>query len=185
MNEDEHLAELLGSVSAGDEDSFSRLYEITSRRVFQYLCRLTHNKTMAEDVLIDTYTEIWRSARNFRGHSRVLTWITGIARNLALNGFRKCRMTECEIDADMTSPPEQFGECVNAEMSRLLQRACDRLPANQREALDLLFMQGMRYEEISAIMDIPVNTVKTRVFHAKEKLRSILAQMGVKKSDVI
>jgi len=168
----------------GDEDSFARLYEISSRRVFQYLCRLTHNQAMAEDILLDTYTEVWRSARKFRGYSRVLTWITGIARNLTLNEFRRRKMIECEIDEEIASPPGQFSECANAEISQLLEKALDRLPAKQREALDLLFMQGMRYEDISRIMDIPVNTVKTRVFYAKEKLKNILALMGVKRSDL-
>lgn len=185
MNEEAIIIELLRNVSKKDEDAFKELYELTHKRVFQYLYRLAGNKEMAEDIMIDTYTEVWKSARKFRGHSKVLTWITGIARNLAMNEFRRSKMKEDELDEDLAYTPDQLSGYEQTEISQILKEALNRLPVNHREILDLVFLQEMKYEDISQIINIPVSTVKTRVFYAKEKLRDILTEMGVKRDDVL
>jgi len=140
---------------------------------------------MAEDMMIDTYTEVWKSAKRFRGESKVLTWIIGISRNLAMNEFRKNRIKEHELNENMMIQPEQFHNCAGAEITQILEDALTRLPNNHREVLDLIFLQEMNYEDISQIINIPVNTVKTRVYYAKEKLRDILNFMGVTKDDLL
>ena len=185
MDERDLEERLIKDISRGAEDAFKELYEATCKKVFRYLFMLTNNQQMAEDVLIETYTEVWRSAKKYKGHSKVLTWIIGIARNLAMNEFRKGRIKECEMDEDVAYPPDQFSGCVEAETSEILEKALGQLPVKHREVFDLVFLQGMRYEDISKIMDIPVNTIKTRVFYAKEKLKNILKAMGFVRDDLI
>jgi RNA polymerase sigma-70 factor (ECF subfamily) len=177
---------LLRDVGKGDANAFEQLYETTNKKVFQYLCRFTNDHHLAEDLTMDTYAEVWKSAGRFRGESRVATWMIGIARNMAMNEFRKNnRIRIQELDEDITDPPEQFHVCAGTETTQILTDALNRLPVRHREILDLVFLQDMNYEDISQIVDIPLNTVKTRVFYAKEKLRDILRLMGVAKDDVI
>ncbi len=176
---------LLEQAAQDDEDAFKDLYELTNRMVFQYLYRLTNDRQKAEDVMIDAYTEAWRCAKKFKGQSRVTTWLIGIARNLAMSEFRRNRMYEDELDENVAYSAEQLTDMEKAEKSEMIAKALDRLPLKHREILDLVFLQGMGYEDISRIVKIPVNTVKTRVFHAKDKLKQILKMMGVEKDDLI
>jgi RNA polymerase sigma-70 factor, ECF subfamily len=177
---------LVRAVGKGDAQAFEQLYEATNKRVFQYLCRFTNDRHLAEDLTMDTYTEVWKSAGRFRGESKVATWMIGIARNMAMNEFRKNGKIKLqELDEDITDPPAQFHACAGTETTKILAEALNRLPVSHREILDLVFLQGMNYEDISQIVDIPLNTVKTRVFYAKEKLRNALRFMGVTKDDLI
>jgi RNA polymerase sigma-70 factor (ECF subfamily) len=105
---------------------------------------------------------------------------------MAMNEFRKNgKMKIQDLDEDITDPPEQFHTCAGKETTQILAEALNHLPISHREILDLIFLQGMNYEDISRIVDIPLNTVKTRVFYAKEKLRNTLRLMGVIKDDLI
>jgi RNA polymerase sigma-70 factor (ECF subfamily) len=177
---------LVRDVGKGDAQAFEQLYETTNKKVFQYLCRFTNDRHLAEDLTMDTYTEVWKSAGRFRGESKVATWMIGIARNMAMNEFRKNGKIKIqELDEDITDPPEQFHACAGKETTQILAEALNRLPISHSEILDLVFLQGMNYEDISRIVDIPLNTVKTRVFYAKEKLRNALRFMGVTKDDLI
>lgn len=185
MDEEDPVAELIKAVSRGDEQAFKQLYETTHKKVFQYLYRFTNGHNMAEDLVVDTYVEIWKSAKSFRNESKALTWIIGISRNIAMNAFRQNKMKEYELDEDMMRPPEQFQNCAGNEITHILKDALNRLPTSHREILDLVFLQGLHYEDIARIVRIPVNTVKTRVFHAKEKLRNALHAMGVTKDDLV
>ncbi len=85
---------LLKGVSRGDEEAFRKLYDLTHKKVYFHLYRLLKGKEAAEDVLVETYTEVWRGAKNFKGKSMVSTWIMGIARNLAMNELRKFKYHE-------------------------------------------------------------------------------------------
>ena len=184
INEDGLLL-FIKDVSREDERAFKQLYDYTHQKTFQYLFRLTGNRELAEDLLIETYTEIWKSAGKFQGRSKVHTWIIGIARNLAMNEFRKNNIKEFELDEEMPCLPNQFACSSACERSTILEKALDLLPRKHREVLDCVFLQEMGYEDISHIMGIPVSTVKTRVFYAKEKLRTVFGSMGIKKDDLL
>lgn len=184
MNEDV-ITGLLNKVVMKDEHAFKQLYELTHKRVFHYIYRLTYNHHRSEDLLIETYTEVWKSAERFKCNSKVLTWIIGIARNLTMNEFRKNKIEGCEVDDEISYQPDQHSNCEHSDTSKILQTALEQLPVKHREILDLVFLQEMKYEEISEVMNIPVNTVKTRVFYAKDNLRKILTSMGMKSYDLI
>jgi RNA polymerase sigma-70 factor (ECF subfamily) len=109
----------------------------------------------------------------------------GIARNLAMNEIRKNKKLESELEGDPVSPSDQFSHCEKAEKLQVLEAALNRLSCEHREILDLVFLQGMGYEDIAQMINIPLNTVKTRVFYAKEKLRTIITRMGIEKDDLL
>jgi RNA polymerase sigma-70 factor (ECF subfamily) len=173
------------NIAGGDEHAFRQLYDCTCEKTFRYLFRLTADRQAAEDLMIDTYTQVWKSAGQFGGRSRVQTWIIGIARNLAMSDFRKKRWKEVEIGEETPCMPSQFQDCASEERVGRLAEALNRVPLPHREVLDCVFLQDMRYEDISRLMGIPVNTVKTRVFYAKEKMREILRAMGYRKDDLL
>ena len=184
MNED-ILNGFMDDIAKGNEKTFKKLYEATESNVFHYIYRLVNNQQMAEDLLMETYIRTWKSAKNYRGHAKVLTWIIGIARNLTMNEFRNRKIREDDLHKDIRFSEKQFETCRNNETSAILKDALNRLSLQHREVLDLLFLQGMRYEEIAVILDIPVNTVKSRIFYAKENLKHMFAMMGITKDDLI
>ncbi len=175
--------ELLGKVSEGDERAFNELYHLTHRKVYSYLYRLLQQKSIVEDVLVETYTEVWRGAKKFKGYSRGVTWILGIARNLAMNELRKTKFHE-DIDDFPELPNGKELDVEGPDRRRLLRKAMASLSTKHREVLDLVFFQEMNYQEVSEILRIPVNTVKTRVFYAKEVLKVALKEMGVERDAV-
>ena len=185
MDEEGLTLKLLDGVAKKNEKEFAQLYMITQKRVFHYLFRLTKSYETAEDLLMETYTEVWKSAKKFRSDSKVLTWMIGIARNLAMNEIRKNKKLESELAEDLGYPSEQLSHSERTEKLQILQEALNRLSFEHRETLDLVFLQGMGYEDIAQIIHIPVNTVKTRVFYAKEKLRTIITRMGIEKDDLL
>jgi RNA polymerase sigma-70 factor (ECF subfamily) len=175
---------LLQETAHGDGDALRYLYDRLGQRVFRYIFRLVGDHQKAEDLTIDTFTEVWRSAGKFRGDALVSTWVIGIARNLTMSDLRRNRVPMEELDDSFSYDPDPLQICAGGEQERLVKEALWRLPVIHREVLDLVFMQEMNYEQIACIVSIPVNTVKTRVFHAKAKLREILENMGVNRDDV-
>lgn len=181
------MEDLLKLVSKGDERAFRALYEKTYKMVFAYIYRLCRNHKLAEDIMCKTYVEVWKSASKFKGESKVETWILGIARNITFREFKIKSMlekTEFELNENLPSHKDPFSQYAETELIFLLKEAINKLPVKYREVLDLVFFHNLKYEEISKILKIPINTVKTRVFLAKKKLKEILNKMGVKKEDV-
>jgi len=122
---------------------------------------------------------VWRKAPEFRGDSRVSTWIMGIAWRCALKALR--RNTDSSAEALATSMPQelQLGESFAIEeRSEWLAHGLATLPFEQRATLELAYFIGHSCEEIASIMDCPVNTVKARMFQARIKLRNLLPKLG-------
>lgn len=181
--DNEQLGTLLAHTAAGDERAFERLYKQTHRRVYAYLMRTLSNASFVDDVLVDTYTEVWKSAAKFKGDAKVTTWIIGVARNLAMQRIRsdKCHEDIADHPDLAVTPPDPL-EANDAR--RLMNQAIPRLSLQQREILGLVLLPEMNYPDIAGLLDIPVNTVKTRVFYAKEALKEQLRVMGVTANDI-
>jgi RNA polymerase sigma-70 factor (ECF subfamily) len=175
--------ELMRRVSDGNEEAFRELYNLTHKKVYFYLYRLVHGKQMAEDILVEAYTEAWRCAKKFKGNSAVTIWIMGIARNLAMNEFGKVKKHD-NIEDFPNLSNGVMPDPEHMDRQRLLKEAMTKLPIKHREILDLVFFHELTYPEVSRMLDIPVNTVKTRVFYAKETLKNALSGMGIKKDDL-
>jgi RNA polymerase sigma-70 factor (ECF subfamily) len=165
---------LLVKVAARDREAFRELYIIYHRRLARFLVRLTRRYELAEEIINDTLWVVWRKAADFRGDSRVSTWIMGIAYRRALKTLRSRgnqALDTVPIENEPLVAPDELGE---AEMGEWILLAMQQLPAEQRLAVEFAYGYGHSCEEIALIMDCPVNTVKTRLFHAREKLRTAL-----------
>jgi len=164
---------LLDMVARGDREAFRELYIVYHRRLARFLMRLTRRYEVAEEIINDTMWVVWRKAGDFRGDSRVSTWIMGIAYRRALKALRSGRVAHQAVPMDevlLVSPDE----AADAEISELILRAMEQLPNDQRLTMEFAYGYGHSCEEIALIMNCPVNTVKTRLFHAREKLRRVL-----------
>ncbi len=175
---------LLKKISEGDEDAFKELYESTYRRVYLYLYRILQDRQTAEDILVETYTVVWKDAKRFRGASSPTSWIIGIARNLAMNELRR-RQEHEEIDEKVVGTTD--GVITRIEdhyRKKVLREAISKLSVKHREILHLVFYEELTYQEIADLLNMPVNTVKTRVFYAKETLKKVLTEMGVRRDEI-
>lgn len=170
---------LLHKVAAGDRQAFQSLYIAYHRRLARFLTRLTRQYDIAEEIINDTLWVVWCKAPEFRGESQVSTWIMGIAYRRALKTLGRLRSTARQTAlaaADAETASTDGADA--AELQEWIRHALDQLPMEQRMVLELTYFLGHSCEEIAEIMDCPVNTVKTRMFHARRKLRTLLPQSG-------
>ena len=171
--------ELIARIANGDRKAFEELYGLYHRRLARFLTRLTRRYDVAEEVINDTFYIVWRKAADFRGDSQPSTWILGIAYRKARNAFRSSSRILAVENPDASPPPLTTDESLRTEELRdWLLHALVQLPVEQRLAVELCYELGYSCEEISTIMSCPVNTVKTRLFHARAKLQKLLPALG-------
>ena len=171
---DDNDRRLLERVATGDREAFRELYIAYHRRLARFLTRLTRHYEIAEEIINDTLWVVWRKAGDFRGDSRVSTWIMGIAYRRALKTLRSRGhplVDTVPIETESLVAPDELDA---AETSEWILLAMRQIPTEQRMALEFAYGYGHSCEEIALIMDCPVNTVKTRLFHARAKLRALL-----------
>jgi RNA polymerase sigma-70 factor (ECF subfamily) len=170
---------LISRIAEGDRKAFEELYGLYHRRLARFLTRLTRRYDVAEEVINDTFYIVWRKAGDFRGESQPSTWILGIAYRKARNAFRSSSRILAMENPEAPPPPLTTDESLKTEELRdWLGQALVQLPVEQRLAVELCYELGYSCEEISSIMSCPVNTVKTRLFHARAKLQKLLPALG-------
>ena len=166
--------ELLRQVAAGDRTAFKELYLIYHRRLARFLMRMTSRHDLIEEVINDTLWTVWLKAGDFRGDSLVSTWIVGITYRRALKALRRHGTPRpMLVVEDVAVAPDAQLEDENRQW---LGQALAELPLEQRMVMEFSYLMGHSCEEIATIMQCPVNTVKTRMFHAREKLRDELGE---------
>ena len=171
--------ELMARVAQHDRRAFEELYNLYHRRLARFLTRLTRRYDLAEEIINDTFWVVWRSARDFRGDSQPSTWILGIAYRKARNAFRSAARSRARQNLEPPSFPLTSEEPAReTELRDWLSRALSELPVEQRLAVELCYELGHSCEEIATIMGCPVNTVKTRLFHARAKLQKLLPELA-------
>lgn len=173
---------LIERVAGGDRGAFEELYARYYRKLFGFALRVTRSADLVEEIVSDTLLTVWRSAPRFDGRSRLSTWIFGIAYRKAIQAASRRRSWDPlpEGRASLRDPGEGPLDAAERHQTRsLLQRALRELPVEQRAVVELTFFHDLSYREIAAVVDCPVNTVKTRMFHARRKLRQALPGLGV------
>jgi RNA polymerase sigma-70 factor (ECF subfamily) len=168
---------LLSRILAKDVDAFEDLYRLYHPRLTRFLSKQVHRPQMVEEVMNDTLMVVWDRAHTFNGASQLSTWIFGIAYRKAMKAMRRNEdpvedpLADARVSAELT--PE---EALNQHRTQLLLLdAIAQLSPNHRTVVELTYFDEMGYKEIAAIMDCPVDTVKTRMFHARRNLKRHLA----------
>jgi RNA polymerase sigma-70 factor, ECF subfamily len=166
---------LVAAAIAGRADAFGTLVERYERAVYHLCLRTMRDPEEAKDCTQEAFFKAFRSLATFKIGARFSTWIFSIAYHACCDrlGSRK-RYSDGEIPdaADPAPGPAQLAE-RNDEASAL-RTAIDGLPEKYRTVITLYHLQGRRYEEIAAVLDVPMGTVKTHLFRAKELLRKAL-----------
>jgi len=181
--DNDRIAKLLERIARQDEAAFRELYKAFSRRVFAYVLNMVKDHGRAEEILVDTMYEVWRNPARFRGDAQFSTWLIGIARNKALMAFRSRRPDELHDDLDdiaetaASDTPDGFAELAAKQRSEGVQVCMGKLSDEHRECMHLVFFEGLSIAEIATIQGCPENTVKTRLFHARQKIKTCLRNM--------
>jgi len=173
---------LIGQIASGDKLAMRALFARHQTRVFRFLCGIVRDQSAAEDLLNDVFIDIWRQAGRFEGRSSVSTWMLAIARFKALSSLRRHR--EAAIDEetaaeipDLADDPEVVAQ--KQDKGAILRACLAGLSPEHREIVDLVYYQEKSVEECAVIVDIPENTVKTRLFHARKRLAELAKGKGL------
>jgi len=169
-------SELLERVGGGDLHAFEKLYRMYQPRLARFLINLVQRPQLVEEVLNDTMMVVWQTAGKFRGASKPSTWIFSIAYRKAMKA--KARWpdpVEEPTDERVSADPAPDEDLDRQRLHDALVNAMDQLSADHRAVVDLTYFHGMGYREIAEIMGCPVDTVKTRMFHVRRRLKQVIA----------
>ncbi len=167
---------LMERIVERDLRAFEALYRIYHPRLHRFLGLVTPRTTIVEEALNDTMLVVWRRAASFTGECKVSTWIFAIAYRTALKSLRAQDEPVDGASVDELvcedAGPEQ--EAIRQQTQAALASALATLSAEHRAVLVLTYFHDLPYAEIARIVDCPVDTVKTRMFHGRRRLRAAL-----------
>ena len=170
---------LVTRIAAGDKLAMQVLFTRHRTNIYRWLLRFVGNETVAEDLLSEVFFDVWQQAGRFEGRAAVTTWLLSIARFKALSARR--RRTDAELDetieatvADSADNPEVALQ--KKSRNELVRAALMELSPDHREVLDLVYYHENSVEDCALILNIPVATVKTRMFYARKKLAELVQE---------
>ena len=177
---------LLTAVAGGDAGALAALYDRHAGIVYSICTLVLGNSADAEEAVADTFVQIWRTAGRFDpARGSVATWIVTIARSRALDLLRGRARRNAHVDTavDPAQPAAVANDSAvrvlpdteQVDAHRLAVWALEQLPASQREAIELAYLEGLTHIEIATRLETPVGTVKTRIRDGMKKLRGALA----------
>jgi RNA polymerase sigma-70 factor (ECF subfamily) len=170
-------ASLIARIIDGDRRAFEALYRAYYPRLSHFILRMVRRPQVAEEVFNDTLMIVWNRAATYNGRCKVSTWIFAIAYRRALTALRRHDEPVEDVPADRhvsdePGPEQQLGR---RQVHDVLSSVMLDLSHDHRTVVDLAYFHEMGYREIAEIMDCPVDTVKTRMYHARRNLRAALA----------
>jgi RNA polymerase sigma-70 factor (ECF subfamily) len=173
--EDVHERELVERCRAGDEGAFQELVDRHKDLVFALIARTVQDRSRAEDLAQDVFLRVHRGLPYFRGEARLSTWIYRIVANVCLQDHGRAPRT-APLDGErgaqtLAAADRQF---TDLEVRDRLEKAIARLPANYRFLIAAHYLRGLRYEELAEALQLPLGTIKTQLYRAKQQLRRLL-----------
>lgn len=178
---DQDWVALIKRVAEGDQSALAALYDATNRVVFGLVLRILSDRSTAEEVLLDVYTQVWRQAALYdRKRGAPLAWLMTIARSRAIDRFRSGRLDQQNRESlddlghlsSASLNPEE--NTALSERQRLVRAALNSLSVEQREVIELAYYGGLSHSEIALRLGQPLGTVKTRTRLGMMKLREAL-----------
>lgn len=178
--------DLLAKVAQRDSKAFREIYDIYSTPVYNYLLRLIHQSSVAEELLQDVFLAVWEGSGRFQGRSSVKTWIFRIAHNQAVSWIRKGKKQDDHlleddealdlVPASLNTPEDYFFSNWRADQ---IISALKHLSETHRAVIELAFVHDLSYTEIAEVMSCPLGTVKSRINYALLHLKRILIGLDV------
>jgi RNA polymerase sigma-70 factor, ECF subfamily len=176
---------LLTRIDQGEKFAMQLLFARHKVRVFRFVLRFVSDEALAEDLVNEVFVAVWKDAGKFKGNSQVSTWILAIARFQALTSLRRRK----ELALDDVHARALPDSADNPEISlqkkdrvAILRECMSHLSLHHREMIDLFYYQDKSFQEVAALVGVPRNTVKTRMFYARKRMSELLAQAGIDRS---
>lgn len=185
----EKEAKLIADALGGDQKAYTALVDQHRTSVFHIVNKIVHNREIAHDLVQETFMKAFQSLAMYRSEYRFATWLYKIAANASIDHLRKKRIQALSLDRPLETADGQvefevpdYSFHPGRDLERKEQRfsideAIESLPPKYREVIVYRHKDDKSYEEIADLLDIPVGTVKARIFRAREllkkKLRSI------------
>lgn len=163
---------LVARIAVGDQQAFAEFYVLYRRRLARFLGRVIASSDTVDELINDVMYVVWQDAARFERRSKVSTWVFAIAWHKALRALERQKRGPVPLTPEADEVPAV--ERGALEDRDWLRRGLDQLTPEHRLVVELTFFAGCSYVEIAEIAGCPVNTVKTRMFHARRKLRDIL-----------
>ncbi|MEA3402610.1 MAG: sigma-70 family RNA polymerase sigma factor [Armatimonadota bacterium] len=187
----EAVEQLVERAKTGDRRAFGRLVDEYKDKIYNYVARMLNDPYEAEDVTQEAFLRAFRSLPRFRGASSFHTWLYRIASNLAIDVVRRRKRQEPTFSLDEPLEgedgeydreiPDETGGPEEASTTRetrvAVRRAIMDLPEKLRDVMILYELQGETYEDIAEILDVPLGTVKSRLFNARNRLKDELEEL--------
>lgn len=169
---------LIERVARGDKNAMKLLYLRHHDSLFGFISGRGSDAETAKDVVHEAMLEVWRSAENFRAASSVRTWIFTIARNKYVDRVRgETRLTYMEqVPETLDQAPSAEAVITASQDEVRVQASLKQLPSAQQTVIRLSFFEGLSYSQIAEIEGVPLGTVKSRAFYAKQMLMHCLGQ---------
>jgi RNA polymerase sigma-70 factor (ECF subfamily) len=174
---------LVEAAADGDREAFDELVRRHQAAMIALARVLTSGRGDAEDLAQEVFVRAWRSLRGFRGESTFRTWLHRVAINVIRTSQSKqgrlMRLGASRVSEDAAPETASGEESVDATLARrqVIDRALATLPDELRVAVTLRDMQGLDYKEIAAALDVPIGTVESRIFRARQRLKPLLATL--------
>jgi RNA polymerase sigma-70 factor (ECF subfamily) len=182
--------ELVAAVQAGDSSAFDELVLRWERKIRGAVYRVVGSEEEARDVTQEAFLKAYRGLPGFKSEARFSSWLYQIALNLSRDRLRRRKLRDhASLDAmeedGVASPalvsraPDAHAQFERGDLSRRVAAAVAALPDDQREVIVLKEYQDLTFVEIAEVLDLPVSTVKTRLYRGLTLLRARLEQQGV------
>jgi RNA polymerase sigma-70 factor, ECF subfamily len=173
--------QLLRRIARGDEDAMAAFYREHGQVVLAQVLLVTGERVLAEEIVQDTMLAVWRGAGSFRGESSARSWVIAIARRQTRDRLRSRRLRVVDdaflADQPGSDPGPEVMALDRAELAEVM-AAIRELAASHREVLGLVFGSGLSLPEVAGVLEIPVGTVKSRLFAARTALSRTLNEKG-------
>jgi RNA polymerase sigma-70 factor, ECF subfamily len=169
-------------VAVSDEDRLlAEILEVHAPAMYRVARSIVHDSSLAEDVVQESVMKAWRAIDSYRGDSSLRSWVLRITHNTAISMLRKRRedvrdpavLPESSTSIDYASPEREIDAKLTVDQ---LWRALDQLDSTSRTIVVLREIEGMSYEDISETLELPLPTIKTRLFRARRQLATALTE---------
>jgi RNA polymerase sigma-70 factor, ECF subfamily len=178
----EENVELLNRCLSNDPEAYNEFFSLYNRKIFNTAYRILGEEASAEDALQETMLNVYRGIANFRGDSKVSTWISRITINVCLGMLRKAKnkpFMELDDDSaeDLPADPTPFvdplAHASMQELKALVKTVFDQMTGKQGIVVRLHDMEGHTIQEIAEIIGCPVGTIKSRLFYGRQEFKAI------------
>lgn len=174
---DDKDGQLLKRIAQKDAEAFHMLYQQYGLEILRYLMSRLDGRQQAEDVLQNLMLIVWQRAASYNGSGSVRGWMYGIARNLCANAVKASPFVESMLDETHVSlrlsPEDEVEEQIKRDRINAMIK---EIPLVERQVIEAVYYRGLGIDETAAFLSIPANTVKTRLYRARKRMRAMLLE---------